>query len=152
MSLNEPLPRPSPLLPARDDLFLRLNESRDFLAHSFAAPVSLEDAARQACLSPFHYHRLFARTFGETPHAFLTRRRIEEARRLLIAGDLPVTEVCLAVGYASLGTFSIRFHHLVGSSPSAYRRAAHRFFRLSPLYPYRFIPTCFLLHHAAPWR
>jgi AraC-like DNA-binding protein len=103
----------------RDDLLARLDRSRDYLADRLAEPISLEEAGRQAYLSPFHYHRLFARTFGETPDAFLTRLRMERARRLLIGGDRPVTEVCLTVGYQSLGTFSARFHRAVGSSPSA---------------------------------
>jgi AraC-like DNA-binding protein len=132
------------------DLMERLETSRDFLAGEFAASVSLRDAARHACLSPYHYHRLFTRAFGETPHAFVTRHRIEHARELLIASDLTVTEVCVEVGYASLGTFSSRFHRVVGSAPSDYRREARRFFRFSALYPYRFVPTCFLLGEWPP--
>src|SRR5437764_514754 len=114
------------------ETFARLQRSRDYLAERFASPISLEEAARQAYLSPFHYHRLFARTYGETPHEFLTRRRLDHARQLLIAGDLPVTEVCLATGYLSLGTFSSRFHEQVGCSPTEYRRSARRFFALPP--------------------
>lgn len=131
------------------ETFLRLDRSRDYLAARFELPVSLREAAAEACLSPFHYHRLFARAFGETPHAFLTRRRLQEARRLLIAGDLPVTEVCLAVGYTSLGTFSARFHREAGCSPSAYRCEARRFFHLRPLHPPRFVPTCFVMRLSA---
>jgi AraC-like DNA-binding protein len=127
------------------ETFARLQRSRDYLAERFAAPISLEEAARQAYLSPFHYHRLFARTYGETPHEFLTRRRLDHARQLLIAGDLPVTEVCLAAGYLSLGTFSSRFRERVGCSPSEYRRSARRYFPLSRFDLYRFVPVCFLL-------
>jgi AraC-like DNA-binding protein len=131
------------------DTFLLLDRSRDYLAARCDRPVSLREAAREACLSPFHYHRLFVRAFGETPHEFVTRRRIDAARQLLIAGELPVTEVCLAVGYTSLGTFSSRFHRVVGCSPSAYRREARRFFQLSPLLPPRFVPFCFLTRFGA---
>ena len=130
---------------------VRLDDSRDYLAACLAEPVTLREAARQACLSPFHYHRLFVATFGETPHEFLTRRRVEQAKALLVSGDLTVTEVCLAVGYSSLGTFSSRFHQLVGCSPSVYRREARRFFRgYTP--PARFIPLCFAHRFPPPFR
>jgi AraC-like DNA-binding protein len=121
-----------------------LSDSRDFLAERCDTRISLEEAARAAYLSPYHYHRLFTRAYGETPHAFLTRLRMIRARQLLIAGELSVTEVCLAVGYASPGTFSTRFLRETGCSPSEYRRRANRFFRISALDRHRFIPTCFL--------
>ena len=72
-------------------------------------PLRLADAAREAYLSPFHYHRLFVRRFGETPLEFLTRLRIDRAKQLLVPRPLPVTDVCFAVGYESLGSFSTRF-------------------------------------------
>jgi AraC-like DNA-binding protein len=100
-----------------DTTFRRLCRARDLLAAGYHAPIPLDRAAREACLSPFHFQRLFTRTFGETPHRFLTRLRMDQARQLLAAGDLPVTEVCLEVGYTSLGTFSSRFAALTGLSP-----------------------------------
>jgi AraC family transcriptional regulator len=69
------------------DTFRRLCRSRDFLAASFGERLRLEQAAARAYLSPFHYHRLFRRAFGETPHEFLTRLRLDEAKRLLAAGE-----------------------------------------------------------------
>lgn len=92
-----------------DDLFRRLCRSRDYLAAQSDQPLRLADAAREACLSPFHYHRLFTRTFGETPHEFLTQRRIDRAKSLLARDQLPVTEICFAAGYESLGSFSSVF-------------------------------------------
>ena len=130
-----------------EETFARLCRSRDFLAASLDQPVSLEDAAGEACLSPFHYHRMFARAFGETPHDFLTRLRIDRAKQLLARDHLPVTEVCLAVGYESLGSFSVRFRSLVGCSPSEFRRAIRRIFPVPALAVYRFIPSCYLMHH-----
>jgi AraC-like DNA-binding protein len=106
--------------------FRRLVRARDFLAAGHANRIKLEEAARQACLSQFHFQRLFARTFGESPHQLVTRLRMERARRLLEAGEMPVTEICLEIGYVSLGTFSMRFAERVGQSPSEYRRAARR--------------------------
>ncbi len=127
-----------------DDLFRRLCRSRDFLAEGLDQPLRLADAAREAYLSPYHYHRLFARAFGETPHEFVTRLRIERAKRLLARERMPVTDVCFAVGYESLGSFSSRFRQLVGSSPSEYQRSVGKLFPVPALAVYKFIPCCFL--------
>jgi AraC-like DNA-binding protein len=125
-----------------------LVRSRELLQVEFRRPLRLEEAGRAACLSPFHYHRLFVRTFGETPHELLTRRRLEEAQRLLVETDLAVTEICGAVGYGSLGTFSTRFRERTGRSPTEYRGRARRFFPGWARPPGVFIPTCFLRHWA----
>lgn len=127
------------------ELFQRLRYSRDFLAAHFADPWSLADAARLACLSPFHFHRVFAQAFGETPIVFLTRVRMYHARQLLIDTEIPVTHVCQAVGYASLGTFSSRFRREAGCSPTEYRRSGRRSFPGYRVRPSRFIPMCFLV-------
>lgn len=132
-----------------DETFRRLCRSRDFLAASLDQRVALVDAASEACLSPFHYHRLFARAFGETPHDFLTRMRIDRAKELLARDDRSVTEVCLASGYESLGSFSTRFRSSVGRSPSDYRRELRKIFPVPALAQFRFIPSCFLIHHGA---
>ena len=78
--------------------------------------------ARSAWVSPSYFRRSFKAAFGETPHQYLTSRRLERAKALLRAGDLSVTEVCHAVGFSSLGSFSSQFRRVVGESPSAYRR------------------------------
>jgi AraC-like DNA-binding protein len=127
-----------------DDLFRRLLRSRDFLAEGLEQPLRLADAAREACLSPYHYHRLFVRTFGETPHEFLTRLRIDEAKRLLAREQLPVTEVCMAVGYGSLGSFSSLFRSAVGYSPLEFQRTLRKMFAVPAVAPYQFVPNCFL--------
>lgn len=110
-------------------------------------PLRLTDAAREACLSQFHYHRLFAQTFGETPHEFVTKLRIDRAKRLLARDQLPVTEICFAVGYESLGSFSTLFRTMVGYSPSGYQRAIRRIFPTPRIAIYRFIPNCYLVQH-----
>jgi AraC-like DNA-binding protein len=126
------------------DTLRRLCRARDYLAARTGEPVPLAAAARVACLSPFHFQRLFCRAFGESPHRFLSRRRIQLAKRLLAADHLSVTEVCFEAGYASLGSFSAKFHAAVGCPPSAWRRelrlqvAWHVPLRIS------FIPACFL--------
>ncbi|MGA2039898.1 MAG: AraC family transcriptional regulator [Bryobacteraceae bacterium] len=128
-----------------EDTFARLYRSREFLANSLDQRLRLSEAARQACLSPFHYHRMFVRAFGETPHDFLTRRRIDRAKHLLARDQCPVTEVCLAVGYESLGSFSSLFRSVVGRSPLEFRQSLRRVFPVPDLTPYRFVPACFLL-------
>src|SRR5262249_59198216 len=109
-----------------DDTFRRLSRARDFLAAGYTERVTLERAAREACLSPFHFQRMFARAFGQTPQDFVTSRRMDTAKDLLAEGDLPVTQVCLEVGYSSMGTFSHRFAALFGVPPSEYRRTVRR--------------------------
>jgi AraC-like DNA-binding protein len=138
-----------PLVVRDQELLRRLCRSRDYLAARLETPVRLAEAAREACLSPFHYQRLFAGTFGETPHQFLMRLRMDRARRLLARDSLPVTEICFAVGYESLGTFSSRFRAQVGYSPSEFRRTIRTLFAVPATAPHRFIPTCFLVWHGA---
>ena len=126
------------------DTLVRLKRSRDFLAETLDTPVSLADAAREACFSPFHYHRLFSNAFGHTPHEFVTRERVERAKFWLRTTDRSVSDICLEVGYGSLGTFSTMFHRTVGCSPSEYRRQAARFFQLGKFWSPHFVPTCYL--------
>lgn len=128
-----------------EDTFVRLYRSREFLAAGLDRRLRLAEAAREACLSPFHYHRMFVRAFGETPHDFLTRRRMERARELLAREECPVTEVCLAVGYESLGSFSSLFRSAVGRSPKEYRQGLRKVFPAPWVAPHQFIPACYLI-------
>ena len=106
---------------AVEDRNRRMLRARDTIDRSFAAPLDVAALARVAYVSPAHFARQFRAVFGETPHRYLQRRRIERAMELLRDTDRPVTEVCLDVGFASLGTFSRTFSAVVGGSPSAYR-------------------------------
>jgi AraC-like DNA-binding protein len=90
----------------------------------YAEPLDLEDIAQRAHASKAHFVREFRATFGETPHQYLLTRRIERAKHLLHTTHLPVTEVCLAVGLQSLGSFCTSFKRSVGVTPTAYRRTA----------------------------
>jgi AraC-like DNA-binding protein len=121
-----------------------LLRARDYLAANFNERISLTEAAAQAELSPFYFQRLFAETFNETPHEFVTRLRIDHAKKLLLAGNHSVTDICFDAGYESLGSFSTRFHSLTGLSPAAFRRESRRVFGTSgrnwPLY---YMPACF---------
>jgi len=106
---------------ATEDRNRRLLRARDAMDRSFALPLEVPALARVAHVSSAHFSRQFRATFGETPHRYLQRRRVERAMELLRETELPVSEICLAVGFSSLGTFSRTFHRIVGESPSAYR-------------------------------
>ncbi len=103
----------------------RLRRARDLMDREYAAPLDVAALARVALMSTGHFQRQFRATYGETPYAYLMTRRIERAKALLRLGDLSVTEVCMAVGCTSLGSFSARFTELVGETPTAYRARDH---------------------------
>ena len=103
-----------------------LRRARDLIDREYACPLDVPALARAALMSPSHFSRQFRATYGETPYSYLMTRRIERAKALLRRGDLTVTDVCIAVGCTSLGSFSTRFTELVGESPSAYRARDHR--------------------------
>ena len=103
-----------------------LRRVRDRIDREYAQPLDVEALARGAHMSAGHLSREFRRAYGESPYSYLMTRRIERAMALLRRGDLGVTEVCFAVGFSSLGTFSTRFAELVGMPPSTYRRLAAR--------------------------
>jgi AraC-like DNA-binding protein len=104
----------------RTEMLRRAARGREFLHAQASRPVTLGDAARAACLSSYHFHRVFTAAFGESPHSYLTGLRLERAKQLLTQG-LPVTEVCGAVGFESLGSFSALFRKRVGVPPSRFR-------------------------------
>lgn len=100
----------------------RLLRARDVIDRDFAEPLDVPALARVALLSPSHFTRRFRAVFGETPHQYLYRRRVERAQWLLRSTDLPVTEICHLVGYGSLGTFTRTFRRLTGETPTEHRR------------------------------
>ncbi|WP_406841079.1 helix-turn-helix transcriptional regulator [Streptomyces sp. AHU1] len=102
----------------------RLRRVRDRIDREYAQPLDVEALARDVGVSAGHLSRQFRAAYGESPYAYLMTRRIERATALLRRGDVSVTEVCFAVGCASLGTFTTRFTELVGMPPGAFRRKA----------------------------
>lgn len=110
----------------------------------YAQPLDVAALARTALMSPAHFSRRFREAYAETPYSYLMTRRIERAKALLRRGDLNVTEVCVAVGWTSLGSFSARFTELVGESPSTYRTRNHD--EVCPL------PPCQMMVVARPRR
>ena len=118
----------------------RLLRARDAMDRAYAQPLDVPSLARIAHVSPAHFSRTFAATFGETPHRYLQRRRVERAMFLLRESERSVTDICMSVGFASLGTFSRTFRQVVGSSPSQYRAASVS----------RSAPTCFSMSWTRP--
>jgi AraC-like DNA-binding protein len=112
--------RPLPDHQLRDLALLR--RVRDRIDREYAQPLNVEALAGGVNMSAGHLSRQFKLAYGESPYGYLMTRRIERAMALLRRGDLSVTEVCFAVGCASLGTFSTRFTELVGVPPSTYRQ------------------------------
>src|ERR687893_466286 len=106
---------------AVEDSNRRMLRARDAMDRSYAEPLDVATLAALAHVSEAHFIRTFRATFGETPHRYLQRRRVERSMFLLRSTELSVTEICLDVGFASLGTFSRTFRDIVGESPSAYR-------------------------------
>lgn len=131
-------PGAHPAVPA----VFHLRRARDLMDRHFAEPLDLDAIAAAAGYSRFHFVRIFRAAYGEPPGRYLTRRRIERAADLLRSANLTVTEVCTAVGFASLGTFSRTFSGLMGESPTAYRQ------RYAPGSPA--IPGCFAMAWGRP--
>jgi len=125
------------------DVFRRLVRARDFLADSYDATVLLEQAAREAGMSPFHFLRSFSRTFGETPRGYVQRLRVERAMERLARGA-SVTEACFDVGYTSVGSFSSMFARRLGLPPSEWQRMLRRQVAVPEAFARLFIPCCYL--------
>ncbi|HEV3365146.1 MAG TPA: AraC family transcriptional regulator [Acidimicrobiia bacterium] len=123
-----------------DELLVHLRRARDLADRNYAEPLDLDALASAAGVSKYHFLRCFTATYGKTPARYLAERRIERAQDLLRATNLTVTEVCMLVGYTSLGSFSSRFRALVGVSPSAYQAKVAG--RSTPR-----IPGCFVFMH-----
>lgn len=118
----------------------RLLRARDAMDRAYAQPLDIPALARIACVSQAHFIRTFRATFGETPHRYLQRRRVERSMFLLRETERRVTDICFDVGFTSLGTFSRTFREIVGQSPTAYRAAGE----ISA------VPSCFTMAWTRP--
>jgi AraC-like DNA-binding protein len=114
--------------------------ARDVMDRSFRDPLDIAALAEVALVSPAHFIREFKATFGETPHRYLQRRRVERAMYMLRNTDTSVTDICMEVGFASLGTFSRTFREIVGESPTVYRTRE----------PFPNVPGCFVKSWSRP--
>jgi AraC-like DNA-binding protein len=125
---------------AVEELNRRMLRARDAMDRAYAEPLDVPTLAGIAQVSEAHFIRTFRATFGETPHRYLQRRRVERAMYLLRATDRNVTEICLDVGFSSLGTFSRSFRDIVGEAPTAYRERG----------PIVAVPNCFAMAWTRP--
>jgi AraC family transcriptional regulator len=112
---------PAKKLSTRIELYRRLLRGKDYLDSFSDGEVRLDKVASEACLSPYHFHRLFREVFGETPNQHLQRRRLANARDLLRSTKRTVTEICLEVGFESMTSFSALFRRVYGCSPREFR-------------------------------
>ena len=127
---------------AAEDVNRRLLRARAVMDRRYAEPLNVTALARVALMARSHFIREFARVFGETPYRYLQRRRVERAMFLLRHTERTVTDICLDVGFTSLGTFSRTFSAVVGSSPTAYRN--------DPAVPRHSVPTSFAMRWTRP--
>ena len=127
----------------RDELIL-LRRVRDRIDREYAQPLDVEALARGVHLSAGHLSRRFRLAYGESPYSYLMTRRIERAKALLRGGELSVTDVCMAVGCTSLGSFSSRFTEIVGETPSQYRARDHS--------DHEVVPSCVSMIDTRPRR
>lgn len=118
----------------------RLLRARDAMDRDYAQPLDIATLSRIAFVSPAHFIRTFSATFGETPNRYLQRRRVERAMFLLRTTERSVTDICMDVGFSSLGTFSRVFRDIVGEPPSAHRRRG----------PLPAVPSCFAMAWLRP--
>lgn len=118
----------------------RMLRARDAMDRAYAGPLDVPALARLAHVSEAHFSRTFRAAFGETPHRYLQRRRVERAMFLLRETGRSVTDICYEVGFGSTGTFSRTFREIVGRSPRAYRKEA----------VVTGVPTCFTMAWTRP--
>lgn len=123
-----------------EELNRRMLRSRDAMDRAYAQPLDLANLSQVANVSEAHFIRTFKATFGETPHRYLQRRRVERAMFLLRETPRSVTDICLDVGFGSLGTFSRTFTEIVGDTPTEYRNRKLVFA----------VPTCFSMSWTRP--
>ncbi|MCB9393865.1 MAG: helix-turn-helix transcriptional regulator [Acidimicrobiaceae bacterium] len=114
--------------------------AKDTIDRRWSEPLDIEALASMSAMSPAHFIRTFRATFGETPHRYLQRRRIERAMYLLRASDAPILDICLQVGFGSLGTFGRTFRAVVGETPTAHRSRG----------PLPAVPNCFVMTWTRP--
>jgi AraC-like DNA-binding protein len=129
----------------RHEGFRRLCRARDLLREVREPSPTIEDLARDLSISPFHFMRQFEAVFGLTPHQFRIQARLDAAKDLLARGQHSVTDVCMEVGFSSLGSFSTLFARRVGESPSAYQRRMRLTLSVPGIHPIDLTPGCLML-------
>ena len=131
-------------MPIAPDVYKKIVMAKLYMDENFHESIDLDRISREACLSRYHFHRLFTRIYRRTPHQYLTRKRVEQARQWLAGEDLTVSEICNNVGFESIGSFSVLFKKEIGFAPQYYRNQAWLKKRQSLQQPRSFIPHCFI--------
>ena len=134
----------------RHEGFRRLCRARDLLREVREPSPSIADLAREVQISPFHFIRQFEAVFGVTPHQFRIQARLDAAKCLLAAGHYSVTDVCMEVGFSSLGSFSALFTQRIGEAPSAYRRRVRAMVQVPGYVSANLMPGCLALMGRLP--
>jgi AraC-like DNA-binding protein len=111
----------------RLEVYKKVSIGKEYIDDNFCKEIKIEDAARAACLSPFHFLRLFKTIFEETPYQYITAKRIEKAFELILRTDMPITDVCFEVGFNSLSSFSWLLKQKYGMSPETMRESYNSF-------------------------
>lgn len=125
------------------DIYQRITTAKVFIDKNYHESIDLDQIAKQAFLSRFHFHRLFSRIYKKTPHQYITQVRLEAAKVLLAKEGISIADVCNMIGFASHGSFSSLFSRQSGYSPQYYRNIAWLKKKLTKEQPKRFVPHCF---------
>jgi AraC-like DNA-binding protein len=125
-------------------IYKRIIAGKLYMDQHFQDPIDLNSISRKACISRFHFHRLFTRVYNRTPHQYLTRKRIALACELLTDEKLSITDICNSIGFESMGSFSVLFKKEIGINPRSYRNNALLKKEQEKKSPDSFIPFCFL--------
>lgn len=131
-------------MPIAAAVYKKIVDAKVFIDEHFDSPIDLDAMAAKAFLSRYHFHRLFRRIYQRTPHQYLTFKRIDHAQRMLADADWTVGEVCMEVGFESIGSFSRLFKKETGSAPGEYREASRLARAKAEEQPRCVIPFCFI--------
>jgi AraC-like DNA-binding protein len=131
-------------MPITADVYKKIVDAKVFIDEHFDSPIDLDVLAGEACISRYHFHRLFRRIYQRTPHQYLTFKRIDHARRILGSAECTIGEVCAQVGFESIGSFSLLFKKETGVAPGEYREASRVRRSRAQEQPERVIPFCFI--------
>ena len=135
-------------MPIAPDVYKKIVTAKLYIDDNFTEAIDLERLSREACLSRYHFHRLFTRIYRVTPHQYLTRKRIDQARKCLAGNELSITEICNEVGFESIGSFSTLFKKEIGHAPAHYRVRVWQRQQQTLEQPRSFIPHCFIENYA----
>ena len=116
---------------------------RDYLTKNYAGCFDLSEVANYSCMSKYHFCRIFSEVFGESPYQYISKIRVDHAKRLLITSKLSINDICESVGYTSVGSFSLLFRKKTGMSPTQYRSKLWSLSKDPLSYPVHAIPSCY---------